>query len=382
MTATTSVAPAIADFAARVRRSLDDLPADEIDDLTEGLEADLTEKALDEDLGDPEEYAIELRSAAGLPARSTKAGAGWSLASVRRWRATAATRIRSHAVGAQLLDFAIALRPAWWILRGWALFQVTSLVVGGRGIVSLLPDTPVRWAIFVTLAIVSVQWGRGRWLPRRTRVVKLAVSALALLALPFLMAAAADSAARAYAASAFPAAESGPAGLTHDGGSITNIFAYDANGEPITGVQLFDQNGKPLSTKLPGEDFIASSDTTALVPSESVTSGNGWNVFPLESVPVTSIDTITGRPAPNTTTRPVAPPFARVQALLGRAEFGDGSGATPTPSSTPKPSATPTPATPKPSAPPTPAVPPTPAGSPTPAVPPTPAGSPTPVPIP
>ncbi|MES2094535.1 MAG: hypothetical protein V4531_12090 [Actinomycetota bacterium] len=343
MTATTSVAPAIADFAARVRRSLDDLPVDEIEDLTEGLEADLTEKALDEDLGDPEEYAIELRSAAGLPARSTKARAGWSLANVRRWRAAAATRIRNHAVGAQLLDFAIALRPGWWILRGWAVFQVAYLVAGGRGIVSLLPDTPVRWVVFAALAIVSVQWGRGRWLPRRLSVAKLAVSALALLALPFLMVAAADSAARAYAASASPAPETSPAGLAHDGGSITNIFAYDANGEPIARVQLFDQNGKPLSTKLPGEDFITSSDTTALVPSESVTSGNGWNVFPLESVPVTAIDTMTGRPAPNTTTRPVMPPFARVQALLGTAKIGNGSGAAPTPSATPTPAGSPTP---------------------------------------
>lgn len=44
MTGTTSVDPAIADFAARVRRSLDDLPEDEIEDLTEGLEADLTRR--------------------------------------------------------------------------------------------------------------------------------------------------------------------------------------------------------------------------------------------------------------------------------------------------------------------------------------------------
>ena len=69
MTGTTSGDPPIADFAARVRRSLDDLPEDEIEDLTERIEADLTEKALDEDLGDPEECAIELRSAAELLAR-------------------------------------------------------------------------------------------------------------------------------------------------------------------------------------------------------------------------------------------------------------------------------------------------------------------------
>ena len=111
MTGTTSGDPPIADFAARVRRSLDDLPEDEIEDLTERIEADLTEKALDEDLGDPEECAIELRSAAELPARPPKTRMFWSLAGIHLWRAAAKTSVRRHATGAQVLDFAIALRP-------------------------------------------------------------------------------------------------------------------------------------------------------------------------------------------------------------------------------------------------------------------------------
>ena len=353
MTGTTSVDPAIADFAARVRRSLDDLPEDEIEDLTEGLEADLTEKALDEDLGDPEEYAIELRSAAGLPARPPKTRMFWSLAGIHLWRAAAMTRVRRHAIGAQVLDFAIALRPGWWILRAWTVFQVTLLVVGGRG-VSALPETPFRWLFFASLTVLSVQWGRGRWLPHRLWVAKVLISAFALLALPFLLAAAASSAAWAYAESVNPAPEQFPAGLTRNGESITNVFAYDANGAPITGVQLFDQNGKPLSVKPPGGDFIRTSDATALVPTHRRTSGNGWNVYPLESIPLTAIDNMTGQPAPDATTTPAKAPFTRVQPLLTPAPLRDGSGVTPAPGTMPMPSGA---ATPVPSRSPTPATP-------------------------
>lgn len=340
MTGTTSIDPAIADFAARVRRSLDDLPEDEIEDLTEGLEADLSEKALDEDLGDPGEYAIELRSAAGLPARPPKTQILWSLAGLHLWRAAAMTRIRRHAIGAQVLDFAIALRPGWWILRAWAVFQVTLFVAGGRSVVSALPETPFRWLFFAGLTVLSVQWGRGCWLPHRLRVAKVLASTFAILALPFLLSAAASSAAWAYTESVNPVPEQFPAGLTRNGESITNVFAYDANGAPITGVQLFDQNGRPLSVKPPGGDFIRTSDATALVPTHGVTSGNGWNVFPLESIPLTAIDSMTGQPAPDATTTPAKAPFTRIQPLLTPAPLRDGSGVTPAPSTMPMPSGT------------------------------------------
>ena len=341
MTATTSVDPAIADFAARVRRSLDDLPVDEIEDLTEGLEADLTEKALEEDLGDPEEYAIELRSAAGLPARLVKTSRPLSRASIGLGLRALTTRIRAHTLGSQLLDFAIALRPGWWILRAWAILQLMLLAVGGRGTVSFLPDTPLRSAIFIVLTIVSVQWGRGLWTPRWLRLPKVLVNALALLALPFLLVGAAGSAAQAYAESVSDHRNPIQPGLVRDGELIMNIFAYDSAGEPLTGVQLFDQNGTPLSAKLSGESYIYLNDRTALVPSTTVTSGNGWNVFPLQGIPLSAIDNVTGRPLPNTAPSQVTPPFPRVQPLLVPATLPDGIESTPAPRTTPAPTVSP-----------------------------------------
>src|SRR6187431_418045 len=62
-------------YVRAVRAWLGDLPADEVEDLTAGMEADLAERAAESGgplgglLGQPEAYAAELRSAAGLPAR-------------------------------------------------------------------------------------------------------------------------------------------------------------------------------------------------------------------------------------------------------------------------------------------------------------------------
>ena len=62
-------------YVLAVRAWLGDLPADEVEDLTAGMEADLAERAAESGgplgglLGQPEAYAAELRAAAGLPPR-------------------------------------------------------------------------------------------------------------------------------------------------------------------------------------------------------------------------------------------------------------------------------------------------------------------------
>jgi hypothetical protein len=76
---TSTVTPEIAEFAQGVRAALADLPAEEVDDLTDGLEADLAEayaEDLQRELPDPAAYATELRAAAGLPMRTKPAKGG------------------------------------------------------------------------------------------------------------------------------------------------------------------------------------------------------------------------------------------------------------------------------------------------------------------
>ena len=63
----------VATYVREVQAELADLPKDDVDDLTGGMEADLSELAAESGgdlvgrLGSPKLYAAELRSAAGLP---------------------------------------------------------------------------------------------------------------------------------------------------------------------------------------------------------------------------------------------------------------------------------------------------------------------------
>ena len=63
-------------FAKAVRAELSDLPKREIQELTEGLEADLAERFAEEgpgfEIGSAAEYASELREAAGITPKPEK----------------------------------------------------------------------------------------------------------------------------------------------------------------------------------------------------------------------------------------------------------------------------------------------------------------------
>ena len=79
----TGVAGGVAAYVREVRAELADLPIEDVDDLTGGMEADLTELAaecggdLAGRLGSPQLYAAELRSAAGLPEPAARSGRRW-----------------------------------------------------------------------------------------------------------------------------------------------------------------------------------------------------------------------------------------------------------------------------------------------------------------
>ncbi|HSE56369.1 MAG TPA: hypothetical protein VLB03_11595, partial [Nocardioidaceae bacterium] len=116
--------PDVTDFVNRVRARLSDLSEEEREELVGGLEADLAELVADggsvSELGDPRAYADELRSAAGVPARSRDASdeparplrdalaAGLDHAR-NRWEALVN---REATVGAW--SFLVTLRPVWW----------------------------------------------------------------------------------------------------------------------------------------------------------------------------------------------------------------------------------------------------------------------------
>jgi hypothetical protein len=332
----------IAEFAAAVRRHLDDLPLEEVDDLTGGLEADLSEQASDEQgdlhLDDPASYAAELRASAGLPPRTSS-----NLPLRRRMQQRldaleATTRRITHStrLGSWLVDFALAVRPVWWVLRGWVVYQLLTVVVLGRS--ALVPSELVMWVMLFAAIVVSVQWGRGRWAPGAfLRVLRVVVSVVAIVALPFVTAWAMNEA-RANAGSSSAVIYTDPTGLQLDGQRVTNIFGYDAAGNPVTDLQLFDQNGDPLVTigsDLVGEEYDYTVDDTVVpVPFASSPRGNIWNVYPLREAPVDDLGNVDARDA-----LPATPPFRTTNAV----PESTAPTPTPTPTAAPTPIPTPTP---------------------------------------
>ncbi len=267
----------VTEFATAVRAALSDLPPDERDELTDGLEADLSER-LDEasddspGFGDPVAYAEELRAAAGYPPRAAmpklrtlpqKVRAGWT------------ALVGRHAWLASVLAFLAVLRPVWWVLRGVAAHAILASLLGVSG--------TALWFVGVAMVVLSVQVGRGRMQHRTwVRWTTHAVSAIVILFAPFLLGAAATAVNLAMSTSPYEEPYSYP-GLSQSGQQIDNIFAYDASGNPIDQVQLFDQDGNPLN--LVGDtsaDFWGTMSGGMVVPSSDVPGRAGWNVFPLD----------------------------------------------------------------------------------------------------
>ena len=330
------VTDTVAAYVREVRAELADLPIEDVDDLTGGMEADLTELAaecggdLAGRLGSPKVYAAELRSAAGLPEPATGPGPR------RRPLGEAATHVRAsftrltkqHPWLRPVTAFLVTLRPAWWVLRGYlAAWALWSMLLGGtRG---FRPDSLKEWVIALVAIVVSVQLGRG-WLRNRALSRPLLVLANAIAVIVALMALGAGG------GSYYVETYSPPPGISLEGQQVTNVYAYDSAGKRITGVRLFTQDGRPLDGD--GASLDANGNPMAVVRDSSgapllnvypraLVGSDPWQVTdpanpqlnpsppvwtpPMSIVPLTSTATATptattpaptaSAPAPNTT---------------------------------------------------------------------------------
>ncbi len=328
-------------FTAQVRENLSDLPTDELDDLLDGLGADLEERIADDgDLGDPLQYADELRQAAGLPPRGAlpkpqpKRSLAESLESTRsgisEW--FAATPARSG-----FRDFMLSLRPLWWVTRAIVLVWI-GLIVIGHPVANGVPLSFPALVLYVAATVVSVQWGRGKWLPRNwLRHLRTAASiAAVLLVLPVAATLANALLSPAYVDDGYYGPEYSP-GLHTNGEQVTNIFAYDCAGELLDGIRLYDQNGTPLTTTLidpyAGGERMAPDQWNEQTNEQLVmnfnplaTDSGEWNVYPLTA---SEYSEYTGEPrAPEV----VVPPRDAIAPLVQEcpvptSEPGEGSGA-------------------------------------------------------
>jgi len=237
----------VAAYVREVRDELADLPMDDVDDLTGGMDADLTELAaecggdLAGRLGTPRLYAAELRAAAGLPERVPGSGRQRRPMSeaLAHARASFTMLTEQHPWLRSVAAFLVTLRPAWWVLRGYlAAWALWSLLGGMRG---LRPQGVVQLAMALVAIVVSVQLGQGwlrQWAARRPFLVL----ANAVAVLVVLIATGSGGGSYNVVTDYSP-----PPGVSVDGAQVGNIYAYDSDGNRINGVRLFTQAGRPLN---------------------------------------------------------------------------------------------------------------------------------------
>ena len=252
---------AIQDFATKVRAALADLTQEEIQDLTDGLEADLAERAADQGtaFGSAAGYANELRAAAGLSAGSSVGMSGGSSAgdsidgaqvSKLRWvpitdqiAAWWQGKLNGNPLLAKTWSWLGNFRGFWWVLRGYAVFLLFSNFYWRTG---LLPASKTQFVAMVGCLVASYIlsrkfWGRNWFL----KLVAFGGHALTVFATFAVFMGAYGWQDFQYEAR-YPGVNFVP-GLSMNGQSVTNIFAYDKDGQRIPIVQLFDQSGQPLA---------------------------------------------------------------------------------------------------------------------------------------
>ncbi|MCG2798061.1 MAG: hypothetical protein L6367_05915 [Cellulomonas sp.] len=297
----------VAAYARAVRAELTGLGPEQVEDLTDGLEANLADALADEGrgiigqdaeevFGPPAEYARELLTAAGIagpePAPRRRRSVGQLLDTpfhaVARQGDRALARLRDVPGWSAVEDFLLVLRPAWWVLRAWVLWRILAVFgIGWSG--ALLPGSAVGLVALVVLLVGSVQWGRGRW---RTHGgwhrVMLGVSVVAALAVPSVL----GSAAQPRVVDGDDYVSAAPSdGVVVDGNEATNLFVYDGDGNPVERAQIYDQDGRPVLTASGGTGgYWSSADDQWRTFAPATSSGEArWNVFPLLSMPSTDL---------------------------------------------------------------------------------------------
>ena len=301
----------VAYYATQVRGALGDLSQEIVDDLTDGLEADLID-ALEESrrgknaeeltlndlidrFGKPGDYAEELRTAAGFEPRNP-ANRVTVPPFLRRLRIklvalvapllAAGSKFWQHEAVRRVLGF---LRPLWWVWRGILAYGLIVLVIGDANLLGnltthyLLPDSLGTLSLMILLIVGSLHLGvrarDGRQRKREPIALLAANIVLALAVLPLTI----ETANLQYRS--YETYVEGPtiienygglrewstpehwnetnnffggddsalhAPVMVDGELVGNLFVYDAQGNPVERAQILDQDGRPVTLSTSG----------------------------------------------------------------------------------------------------------------------------------
>ncbi|TML45725.1 MAG: hypothetical protein E6G19_03375 [Actinobacteria bacterium] len=248
MTTAAHVPSEVETYLARVRAALGDVPADERDDLLAEVEASLHETASETggsvaaQLGPPEDFAAELRSAAGLHPSTVPATAGL--------RGTLERLLSSPRLAA-LLRFVRELAPIWWAVRGYVAVAALALAAGASWSPSheYLPRIGnAKIGAAVILASVAASIALGLW-TRRTTGARLPLAVLNLLLLAAVIPVAIHLSHGAQPLLAEPVViQTEPVpGLAYNGAPVDNIYPYTREGRLLHDVLLYTGAGTPLN---------------------------------------------------------------------------------------------------------------------------------------
>lgn len=305
MSSTTDVpvARSVAAYAAAVRAQLADLGLEQVEELTDGLEANLADALADdlrphgadlvEEFGDPAAYAAELRAAAGVDAVGRRPGAAARMRGAAR---RTSARARQQRWWPAAVETAAALRPLLWVVRGWVVFQVSGWVLGPVLVTpGWWPSTAHGLVIMLACIGVSVQVGRGRWLAGRRAAPFVAVLTGVTLLVAYPVASTVDryeeQLAAGNAGTTVVTVRSDPEpmdGVVVDGMPVSNLFVYDADGFPLEGVQIYDDRGRPVRTVFDTDALWSRPDLAEAWRFAGATDAGGrerWNVYPLAGWP-------------------------------------------------------------------------------------------------
>lgn len=325
-------------YAARVRAELSGVDPEVIDDLTDGLEADLTEAildglpeddeassylttleldALDARFGSPHAYAAELAQAAGVTIvptvpmakrRPFRTALAQTRASVRADAAALAARHRWVAEGVAIVR---ALRPAWWLARGLGLALVLAASLGwSTG--DVIPRNVGSWVLAIGLIAASVAWGQsrfgqGRWTRRLGLLLGWVAAIAVLIGLTVTGPTRQEQAwndgyqtALTQEYGGESPAEPGTAFFS-GGREVSNLFVFGPDGLPIDGAQVVDQDGQPIVLSSPIGDMswqewrgTGWGDVGTSVPLGTLTPNGQLNVFPYSFVRPSDVEWVNG----------------------------------------------------------------------------------------
>jgi uncharacterized membrane protein len=364
---TTKTHPAVAEYLARTQAALSDLPAAEVEEIVEDIGQHLSEvagelgddvsvEALTERLGTPEQYANELRAAAGYPPPAGKRlprnqtrflarVALWSLGlamvvyfvaglflfeldddaivpvlvfSIPLFVAlivifaggvpvSAVVELPEYQAAAQagrriadglpdnLVGYLRSIRPAWWLLRIVVLAAICLLALSRNRTDEFLIAAAAA-AILVWLGGRARRDGRWRWVVGPANAFAVGTTlALVLVAWSSLTG-------TPYRNVGF---DPYLTGLMHNGRHVSNVYVFGPDGKPLTEAYLYDQNGQPLAVPFYGCPGNVDVGTGNKFPLPEVT----WtdNGVCEESVRVPFTVAIPLSPAPTSPTTPSAP---------------------------------------------------------------------------